>query len=152
MSNLIIGSESSVTLHFSLKFEDGATVDSTFDKEPATFVVGDGSLLTGFENKLLGMTAGEKSTFTILPEEGFGQPNPNNIQQFDRSHFSADLELSEGLVISFADASQSELPGVIKSVEGDVVMVDFNHPLAGKNIIFDVDIVAVKPSEIKAES
>jgi FKBP-type peptidyl-prolyl cis-trans isomerase SlpA len=143
MSNLSVGPESTVTLHFSLKFEDGAIIDSNFEKEPATFVIGDGSLLAGFEKKLFGLTVGEQASFTILPEDGFGQPNPNNIQQFDRSHFAADLELAEGLVISFADASQTELPGVVKSVEGDVVMIDFNHPLAGKNITFDVNIIAI---------
>ena len=141
-----IAADSTVTLHFSLKFEDGSVIDSNFDKDPATFVMGDGSLLDGFENKLLGMTKGEQGSYTILPEEGFGQPNPSNVQQFSRSDFAADLELTEGLVISFADASQSELPGVVKSVEGDTVTVDFNHPLAGRNIQFDVQIIDVQAS------
>ena len=146
MTTMSIAADSTVTLHFSLKFEDGSVIDSNFDKDPATFVMGDGSLLDGFENKLLGMTKGEQGSYTILPEEGFGQPNPSNVQQFSRSDFAADLELTEGLVISFADASQSELPGVVKSVEGDTVTVDFNHPLAGRNIQFDVQIIDVQAS------
>ena len=150
MSEVLIDVDSRVTLHFSLKFEDGSVVDSTFDKDPASFVMGDGSLLDGFEKKLLGMKAGEKAGFIVLPEEGFGQLNPSNIQQFSRTDFAADLELENGLVISFADASQSELPGVISSIEGDQVTIDFNHPLAGRNIQFDVEIVAVEKS--KAES
>lgn len=144
MSDISIGTNSKVTLHFSLKLDDGSVIDSTFDREPATFVIGDGSLLEGFEKKIHGMTKGQQGSYTVLPEEGFGQPNPSNVQRFARTDFSADLVLAEGLVISFADASQSELPGVIKSIEGDTVTVDFNHPLAGKDIQFDVDIIDVQ--------
>lgn len=139
-----INSNSKVTLYFELKFENGDIIDSNFDKAPATFVMGDGSLLPGFEKKLEGLQAAEKACFTVLPEEAFGQPNPNNVQSFARDSFDKDMELAEGLVISFADASQAELPGVIKSVDDDVVIVDFNHPLAGENIVFDVEIVAVE--------
>lgn len=144
MNEVTIGANTRVTLHFSIKVEGGATVDSTFDREPATFVTGDGSLLQGFENKIFGMQAGQQGSFTVLPEEGFGQPNPNNIQSFSRQDFSPELELVEGLVISFADASQSELPGVVKSVAAEEVIVDFNHPLAGCNIQFDVDIIKLE--------
>lgn len=143
MNDLSINQDSTVTLHFSLKFDDGSVIDSNFDKSPATFTMGDGSLLQGFENKLHGLKVGEKAGFTVLPEESFGQPNPSNVQQFPKSHFAEDLELSEGLVISFADASQSELPGVVKNIESDSVTVDFNHPLAGRTIQFDVHIVDI---------
>ena len=143
MTNLAIAGDTTVTLHFSLKFEDGSIVDSTFDREPATFAIGDGSLLDGFERKLYGLTAGQKDSFSISPEDGFGQSNPSNVQRFSRGDFSADLELTEGLVISFADASQSELPGVVQSLEGDRVMIDFNHPLSGRTILFDVEIISV---------
>ncbi|MGK0498565.1 MAG: FKBP-type peptidyl-prolyl cis-trans isomerase SlpA [Oceanicoccus sp.] len=144
MKQTVIGADSRVTLHFSLSFEDGTVIDSTFDKQPASFTIGDGSLLIGFETKLQGLTAGQKNEFIISPEQGFGQPNPNNVQQFSRKDFADDVELTEGLVISFADASQSELPGVVRSVEADVVMVDFNHPLAGRNIVFKIDIIEVE--------
>jgi len=140
----MINPESKVTLHFALKFEDGNVVDSTFDKEAATFVMGDGSLLEGFEKKLLGLPKGAKESFTVLPEEGFGQPNPNNVQHFARSDFADDLELVEGMMISFSDASQSELPGVVKRVGDEQVEVDFNHPLAGRNIVFDVEIINIE--------
>ena len=143
MTDIAIGDNTRVTLHFALKLEDGSVIDSTFDKQPASFTVGDGSLLAGFERKIHGMKAGQQACFTVLPEDSFGQPNPNNIQHFSRQDFAADLELSEGLVISFADANQSELPGVVTSVVDDQVIVDFNHPLAGRNIQFDVDIIAV---------
>jgi FKBP-type peptidyl-prolyl cis-trans isomerase SlpA len=145
ISPLVIGTDTRVTLHFSLKLEDGGVVDSNFDKEPASFVVGDGNLLGGFEKRLMGLSAGDKASFEIPPEDAFGQPNPNNIQHFKRSDFSVDMVLEPGLVISFADPS-GELPGVVKTIDGDKVDVDFNHPLSGRVITFSVEIVAVEPA------
>ena len=147
MNELTVGPMTRVTLHFQLSFEEGGVIDSTFEKTPASLVVGDGKLLAGFEQKILGMKAGQRATYTVLPEEGFGQPNPNNIQRFKREQFAEDMALAEGLVISFADASQSELPGVVKSWTADEVIVDFNHPLAGRNILFEVEIIAVDPAQ-----
>ncbi len=146
MSELCIGEGTEVTLHFAIKLEDGSIVDSNFDKKPATFTVGDKNLLDGFEKLLYGLTAGEKASFTVLPEQGFGQRNPNNIQEIPRDAFDAGMELMEGLVVSFADANNNELPGAVKSISDDIVMVDFNHPLAGRDLLFDVEIIDVQPS------
>lgn len=147
MSTMPIGPNSRVTLHFALNFQDGGVIDSNFDGEAAVLVFGDGSLPYEFEQKLVGMTAGENGTFTLPPEQAFGQANPNNVQLFSRSDFAAELKLVEGLVISFADARQSELPGVVKSVQDDQVTVDFNHPLAGATILFKVSILAVDTAD-----
>jgi FKBP-type peptidyl-prolyl cis-trans isomerase SlpA len=137
-----------VYVNFSLSLEDGAEVDSNFGTEPVAFVVGDGSLLPGFERLLFGMSAGQRRLFTVAPEEGFGQPNANNVQRLPRSHFSGDGELEIGLVFSFADASGSELPGLIVALDDDEVRVDFNHPLAGRKILFDVLVHRVEPLEL----
>ncbi|AKX45530.1 peptidylprolyl isomerase [Thiopseudomonas alkaliphila] len=142
MSEQRIGHDSQVTLHFALKIDEGNVVDSTFDKDPATFNVGDGSLLPGFEQVLFGLKAGDKRSFTILPEQGFGQPNPQNVQVMPRSQFT-DMELDYGVLVIFQDAAQGELPGVIKAFDEQQVTVDFNHPLAGKDITFDVEIIHV---------
>ncbi len=139
-----ISDSSQVTLHFSLELDNGDLVDSTFGNNPATFTMGDGSLLKGFEKNLLGLKAGDKQAFIIPQEDGFGATNPNNIQQFKRSTFKQDVELSEGLMMSFADANGGELPGVIKAFDESMVTVDFNHPLAGNNITFTVEIHDVK--------
>jgi FKBP-type peptidyl-prolyl cis-trans isomerase SlpA len=136
-----------VTLHFALKLDDGQVVDSTFDKEPATLVIGDGNLPDGFESLLVGLTAGHKESFNITPENAFAQKNPNNIQEMKRSDFAADMELEVGLMISFADANGAELPGVIKEVQDKIVMVDFNHPLAGEALTFDVEIINVENAQ-----
>lgn len=146
MSTCNVAEGSRVSIFFALKLDDGSVVDSNFDKAPAQFTVGDGNLLPGFELLLLGMSAGQKQSFVVKPEQGFGQANPNNIQSMKRDTFAADLELAEGLVVSFADAQKTELPGVIKSFNDDEVIVDFNHPLAGQDIVFDVEIVSVEPA------
>ncbi len=139
-----IGPASSVSFHFTLKLADGHIVDSTRNRpEPVRFKMGDGNLLAGFERKLIGLVAGDSRCFDILPEDGFGMPNPNNVQTFDRAQFDG-MELSEGLVISFADAAKGELPGVVSQITTDKVVVDFNHPLAGKAMQFDVEIFAVE--------
>ncbi|WP_373389204.1 FKBP-type peptidyl-prolyl cis-trans isomerase [Pseudomonas alcaligenes] len=144
MTEQRIGPDKEVTLHFALKLENGDVVDSTFDKQPATFKVGDGNLLPGFEVALYGFKAGDKRSLQIAPENAFGQPNPQNVQVMPRSQFQ-DMELSEGLLIIFNDAANAELPGVVKAFDEQQVTIDFNHPLAGKTLSFDVEIIAVRP-------
>jgi len=138
----LIGPGKSVTLHFAIKLEDGQIIDSNFSAEPATFTVGDGNLLEGFEQALYGLEEGAKQTLKILPENGFGMPNPSNIQNLPRSQFDG-MELEQGLVISFSDPGNGELPGVIAEFDEKMVSVDFNHPLAGKKLDFEVEILKV---------
>lgn len=146
MTDISIGPGTQVTLHFAVKLDDGSVVDSTFDSSPATFVIGDHNLLEGFERLLFGLSPGDKNSFDVLPEQGFGQRNPNNVQEIPRESFGADIEISEGLLVSFADANNKELPGVVQSFDDNTVVVDFNHPLAGRNLVFDVEIISVEPA------
>ena len=145
MNELRIAQGSQVTLHFAIKLENGDVVDSTFDKQPASFTVGDGSLLPGFEMALYGLKCGDQRSLPITPDQGFGQSNPQNVQVMPRSAFAA-MELSEGLLVIFNDAANAELPGVVKAFDETHVTVDFNHPLAGKNLTFDVEIIEVEPA------
>ena len=135
-------------LNFSVSLEDGSEVDSNFGGEPVSFVVGDGNLLPGFEQALMGMQPGQRHVFTILPEDAFGQPNDNNVQTVARDHFDDDVALEIGLVFSFADAAGGELPGLIVAFDEEEVTVDFNHPLAGRTILFDVHVHRVEPAEL----
>jgi FKBP-type peptidyl-prolyl cis-trans isomerase SlpA len=143
MTDVRIGPDKEVTLHFALKLDNGDVVDSTFDKQPATFKVGDGNLLPGFEQAIYGLKAGDKRSLPIAPEQGFGQGNPQNIQVMPRGQFQ-DMELSEGLLVIFNDAANAELPGVVKAFDDSQVTIDFNHPLAGKALSFEVEIIEVK--------
>ncbi|NLQ18709.1 peptidylprolyl isomerase [Marinomonas sp. M1K-6] len=138
----VITAESRVTLHFELSLEDGQIVDSNFSQTPASFVFGDGSLLPDFEAALLGMSTGQEASYLMSPEKAFGVHNESNIQRMPRSQFSMDLE--EGMVVSFADMSKNELPGVIAEIGEKEVLVDFNHPLAGRTLTFRVQIIAIE--------
>ena len=148
MDDLVISENTRVTLNFALSLEDGSMVDSNFDQTPVTFSVGDGSLLPGFERALFGLKAGDEAEFTIPPEQGFGQPNEHNIQVVKRDQFEPEITLEVGMMFSFADAAGGELPGVVTDFDGEAVTVDFNHPLAGRSLVFRVAIHDVEAAEL----
>ncbi len=137
-----IDADSRVTLHFSLMLENGDEVDSTRSGDPATFEMGDGSLLPGFEQALLGLGVGDDVQLTIEPEAAFGVHQKENVHRLAISKF-ADLKLEVGLMVSFA-APDGELPGVVVEIESPWVVIDFNHPLAGRPITFEVSILKVE--------
>ena len=145
MHELPVGSGTKVTLNFSLELEDGSKVDSNFGHDPVSFVIGDGSLLPGFEEAMYGLVAGQERTFNIPPEKGFGQRNPSNLQHIARSNFGSVEHLKEGMVFSFADSKGQERPGIIFEIGEDQIVVDFNHPLAGHEITFTVKVFDVVP-------
>ena len=142
MSSVPVGPGTRVTLTFELALFAGDLIDSTGD-ETATFEVGDGSLLPGFESVIFGMKAGDSGEFKINAENGFGLPNEENVHMMKKSLFDASEELVEGLVVSFADGEGGERPGVVSRLLDDLVEVDFNHPLSGKDLRFSVQIKEV---------
>jgi len=140
---VLAGPGTRVTLHFTLRLAGGDIVDSTVGRAPATFTWGDQSLLPGFEQALLGLKAGDRRSMLMDAKSGFGERNEENVQRMDRSLFSPTLALEPGLMISFADR-KGELPGVVLAFDDDKVTVDFNHPLAGRDLTFEVEILAVE--------
>ncbi len=136
-----------ITLNFSLALAKNpdAIIDSNFDNDPVSFKFGDGNLLPGFENIILGLKVGDHKTFTVEAEQAFGLRNEDNIQVYPRYQFPADLVLEKGLMINFSDAGGNEQAGVITEFSADEVNVDFNHPLADLDILFTVNIKAVEP-------
>ena len=143
-ATLRAGPDMRITLHFAVRLMDGTEMDSTFSGKPASFVWGDESLLPGFERALVGLKPGDRRSVFIDAENGFGAWNEDNVQHFPRKTFAEDADLAPGVVMSFADAAGAELPGVIKSADDDWVSVDFNHPLAGRDLTFEVEIVDVQ--------
>ena len=102
--------------------------------------------MPGIESTLIGLVNGDEREFTIPPEQAFGQHNPQNVQAVERGNFDQE-ELELGAMFSFQNGD-GELPGVIVDVDDNEVMIDFNHPLAGKNIIFQVKIIDIAPKNI----
>ena len=143
MNSVPVGPGTRVTLIFKLSLSNGDLIDSTGD-ESATFEVGDGSLLPGFESVMYGLKAGESAELPIAAEQGFGLPNDENVHMMKRTLFEVSQDLIEGLVVSFADGEGGERPGVVNRLFDDLVEVDFNHPLAGQDLLFSVQIKQVE--------
>lgn len=151
--DLAIEDGSRVSLHFSLSLGNGDVIDSNFDKQPASFRLGDGSMLPGFEAKLLGLKAGDEIESILQPEQAFGEVNPQNMHRFPIAKFKNMLEdeliaTEVGTVVSFKDAGGFDLPGVVASISDATVVVDFNHPLAGKKILFKASIETVIAADV----
>ena len=138
---------SRVTLHLSLMLEDGTVAESTFDDEPLTFTMGDGTLVRGLELGLYGLRPGDSQRLMLRPEQAFGLREPGRVHRLPRADFGADIDLQPGLIVGFGTPDGEELSGTVLSLDDASVEVDFNHPLAGRNIIFDVEIIDVLPSE-----
>ena len=142
-----IGPGKTVTLHFSVCLADGQLLDSTRERpDPAVFTVGDGSLTPGFEKAVFGLKAGDRRSMVIPAAEAFGDWQEGNVQTFAR-HLFVNTDLAVGLVVAFADKSKAELPGVVKELRTEEVVVDFNHPLAGRDLLFEVDIISVRDAD-----
>lgn len=144
-----------VTLHFSLALPDGTEIDSNYGKAPASFRVGDGNLLPGFEAALMGARQGASISMLLPAEKAFGAVNPENVQSFPRQRFAGLLAnttdpVQEGTVVSFADAGGNEIPGVLRQIGELHVVIDFNHPLAGRDILFTADILSVIAPDTEA--
>ena len=138
-----VSPESTVTLHLSLTLEDGTVAESTFDDAPLTFTLGDGTLVEGLELGLYGLRAGDTQRLSLFPEQAYGLRDPEKVHFLPRTDFPADMALEPGCVIGFDTPEGEELAGMVAAAEGDAVEVDFNHPLAGHVVIFDVEIVEV---------
>lgn len=140
-----IAANSQVDLHFSVALENGIELDNTrVREEPVSLTIGDGNLLPGFENALLGLRAGDRRTVHLPPEDAFGPWNPENVQTFDTRKFADRPQPDQ--MIEFEDKSKTTLVGVVKSVNDEITEIDFNHPLAGRNVVFEVEIIKVTPA------
>ena len=138
-----IGPDSEVILHCRLLLEDGTFAEDTTGDEPICLRIGDGTLLGRLEAKLHGLHAGDHQAWDLAPEEAFGVRDPSNVRQLERDKFPTNVNPEPGQVIAFTLPDGDEVPGGVVSTDGDQVTVDFNHPLAGHTVRFEVEIVAV---------
>jgi len=145
-----ISPASTVTLHLALTLKDGTVAESTLDDEPLTFTMGDGSLAEGLELGLYGLRPGDSQRLELYPEQAFGVRDPGKVHQLPRTDFATELGLEPGLIIGFDTPGGEELSGTVLSFDDAMVEVDFNHPLAGRVVIFDVEIIDVVLAEEEA--
>jgi FKBP-type peptidyl-prolyl cis-trans isomerase SlpA len=137
---------SRVVLHYTLMFADGNEIDSTRGGVPATFVIGSGDLVGFLEKKLLGLGPGEQRHFDVAAAESMDEFVGEALQNLPRTDFPEDMELVPGALIGFQAPDGQEVPGRVTAVTDHEVTVDFSHPLAGRELIFDVEILAVEPA------
>jgi FKBP-type peptidyl-prolyl cis-trans isomerase SlyD len=123
---------------------DGKVVDSSKGGQPLEFKEGAHQLIPGFERAVMGMKAGQKKSFKVKPEDGYGPVNPKAFQEVSRKQLPANIKPKAGMTLYAQGKDGQKLPVKIKEVKKDTVVVDFNHPLAGKTLNFDVEVVEVK--------
>ena len=142
---ILVEKNSRVLADVTVKLMDGNIADSTkLSGKPSWLVMGDGSFSPAFEDFLLNKQAGDNLVFELEAQDAFGISNPDLIQFMDISQFPNDLELKEGAIIAFDQPSGGQLPGLIRQVQVSSVKVDFNHPLAGEKVVFEIEIKQVK--------
>ncbi|MDP3921211.1 MAG: peptidylprolyl isomerase [Candidatus Omnitrophota bacterium] len=130
-----------VKMHFTMTADD-QVLESTFENEPFEFTFGKDPIVPGLAEQVLGLKVGERKTFDLAPPEGFGEHDPKGVLDVPRANFP-ESDIEAGMSFSTQNEAGQPLRGMVKKVEGETVTIDFNHPLAGKTIHFDVEIVEV---------
>lgn len=122
---------------------DGSQFDSSEGRDPLEFKMGEGMVIAGFEKAVLGKSAGDSVTVEIPPEEGYGEPNDDLVFQVRKEQIPPNVELEEGIMLEVRTEEGS--PGYVRVTEldGDMVTLDGNHPLAGQTLVFEINVVEV---------
>ncbi len=132
-----------VTIHYTGKLADGTVFDTSRDREPLTVPLGEQRVIPGFENAILGMSTGETKTATIPAAEAYGPRQEEMVIQFNRDEIPPDLNVEVGQELQLQTNSGQAVPArVVKASDADIT-VDANHPLAGQDLTFDIEVVEI---------
>ena len=138
-----------VKVHYTGRLESGDVFDSSSGCQPLELQVGGGQIIAGFETALMGMGVNEKKTFTLSPGEAYGDRDESAKQSFARERLPEGLEVEVGRMLAVQRADGSQIPAVIEEADDEKIVLDMNHPLAGKSLTFDVEVMEIneQPSE-----
>lgn len=137
-----------VSFHYVGTLDDGTEFDNSYDRgEPMTDVIGEGKLISGFENALIGMKQNEKKTIVIEAKDGYGEHNPGAIQRAPLTSFPEGFTPIVGNVVHGQGEGEQVFTAVIIEAAEETVTLDFNHPLAGKNLNFNIEVVSIEETE-----
>jgi FKBP-type peptidyl-prolyl cis-trans isomerase SlyD len=131
------------TVNYTGSYLDGVVFDSSEGKEPLSFLVGKGQMISGFEQELMGAKIGEKREFTLTPDKAYGERDENAIQKMEKGQFPDDMNLEVGMIVG-AQSDQGPIQFSIVDIDGEMVTVDFNHQMAGMTLRFNVEVVNVR--------
>jgi len=132
-----------VTIHFSAFLDDGTELESTEAKEPFQFVLGAGDVIAGLDGAVVGMSVGDKKISTLKPAEAFGERSAELIRPTAKSQFGDDMDLTPGARVGAKTPEGEIIELTVLSVEGDQVMLDANHPLAGLDVTYRIELIKV---------
>lgn len=139
-----IANDSVVSIDYRLHLGDGKTIDESDPGEPLVYLHGHEQIVPGLEKALEGKKVGESLKVTVTPEEGYGEYDPDGVEEVPREDFPPDMELEAGGIVSATDEEGDEVDFLVKEVRAKTVVVDFNHPLAGKTLHFEVTVREVR--------
>jgi FKBP-type peptidyl-prolyl cis-trans isomerase 2 len=143
---MAIENNSKVTLDYEGRFENGEVFDTSKHEEhshPLTFTVGEGNVIPGFEKAVLGMNVNEEKEFTILPEDAYGMPDERLFQEIPRNVLPPTPEPKAGMALMM-QTPEGNMPVMISEVKADSVILNLNHPLAGKKLIFKIKVLKIE--------
>jgi FKBP-type peptidyl-prolyl cis-trans isomerase SlpA len=150
MANLprpIVTASAYLTLHYRLASQDGADIVSTFNENPATLQLGQGQLAPFLEERLIGLEEESHHTFDLSPEQAFGPRNPELFQRVSRATLADNSGPGDayeiGDLVEFAAPNGGRFAGVLREIDDDTALFDFNHPLAGQSLQFEVRIIGI---------
>ncbi|MFD2914825.1 FKBP-type peptidyl-prolyl cis-trans isomerase [Psychroserpens luteus] len=138
-----------IKVNYTGKLSDGQVFDSSEGREPLEFTLGQGQLIPGFEKGVIDMKLNEKKTITIAKEEAYGDINAALIQEVNKSELPQDVEPKVGMGLVSKTPDGREMNLLVVEVKEESIVIDGNHPLAGKELIFDLEVVEIKDAEIK---
>jgi FKBP-type peptidyl-prolyl cis-trans isomerases 2 len=132
-----------VAIHYIGRLKDGKEFDNSYENgEPIKFEVGGGMVIPGFDEGVIGMEIGDKKTIVIPPEQAYGERMEEYVFDVSKSEFPKDADIHEGAIFQMQSDQGEVIPVVISKIEGDTVYLDANHPLAGKELTFEMELVA----------
>jgi FKBP-type peptidyl-prolyl cis-trans isomerase SlyD len=145
-TNLKVEDDLVVGLDYTLHLDDGEVLDTSTGREPLEFLQGRGQIIPGLEQALYGMVLGEKKDVVVAPADAYGESDPDAFELVDRDVFPPDLDLTPGTGLGMRDGSGRALEAYGVEVRPDGVLLDFNHPLAGETLYFQVTVAALRPA------
>lgn len=132
-----------VRVHYHGKLTNGSTFDSSEGRDPLEFTVGTGQVIKGFDDAMVDMTIGEKKTVHIPVDNAYGQRNDDMMMEYPKSEFPDDMTPEPGMELHMSDTAGNVFPVVIAEVREEMVLLDANHPLAGEDLIFEIELVSI---------